>query len=88
MFVNIFQITESDVKSPPPPKKILNVPRLDPSPITNWLAGRKEVVIKHREIDFHFNNPSHLATLSQALPRFDEPRPGQQSIFRSSNLGP
>ncbi|MDR9228779.1 hypothetical protein FEP08_04330 [Burkholderia multivorans] len=67
MFVNIVQITESDVKSPPPPKKILNVTWLDPSTITNWLVGRKEVVIKHRKIDFHFHNPPHLATLSQAF---------------------
>jgi hypothetical protein len=25
------------------------------------------VVIKHRKIDFHFHNPPHLATLSQAF---------------------
>ncbi|WP_254223887.1 hypothetical protein [Burkholderia multivorans] len=80
VFVNIVQITESDVKSPPPPKKTLNVPWLDPSPITNWLAGRKEVVIKHGEIDFHFNNPPHLATLSQASPRFDEPPPASKAF--------
>lgn len=67
MFVNIVQITESDVKSLPPPKKILNVPWLDSSSITNWLVARKAVVIKHRKIDFHFNNPSHLATLFQAF---------------------
>ncbi|WP_146122292.1 hypothetical protein [Burkholderia multivorans] len=64
VFVNIVQITETHIKSSPLPKEGLNVPWLDPSPTSNWLIERKEVVVEHREIELHFNNPSHLTTLT------------------------
>lgn len=67
MFVDIVQIIETHIKSSPPPKEGLNVPWLDPSPTSNWLIETKEIIVEHREINLHFDNPSHLITLTQAF---------------------